>query len=421
MKYTRMTKEGIERCKYCDRHNEGVYYCHAGLMDFGFDIVLDNGEVVGRIVGGQVLSKPVDEEKIIAIADELNIPREEYLEAVRKVPIRNEEAIRSAAFMLDRMINYLVNSEYVKSLQRKYINELEEVTNARLENQAKSMFLSHMSHDIRTPLNGIIGLTNIMKLQAKEDDQVKDYISKVSLLSEQLLSLLNDVLDMSQIESGKTEIVHDLFDVHQILEQMAPGLVVVAEEKGVRLAGAHFDIRHQFLLGSPIHLQRILMNILSNSFKYNKPNGSSECWLREIPIDDNHSFYEFMVKDTGIGMSQEFLNHIYEPFEVEHTDAAHISTGLGMAITKKYVELMGGHIEIESEKNVGTTVRVTIPFEFVEKKVEEKIVKSNHGLNGIKVLLVEDNEINQEIAKYMLEDKNAIVLTVSNGVVSSDL
>ncbi len=127
-KYTRLTEEGEARCRYCDRHNEGVYYCHAGLMNFGFDIVLDNGEVVGRIVGGQVLSSPIDEAKIVALAEELDIPKEEYLEAARSIPIRDEESIRAAAFMLNRIINYLVNSEYAKLRQEKYIHKLDRIS-----------------------------------------------------------------------------------------------------------------------------------------------------------------------------------------------------------------------------------------------------------------------------------------------------
>ncbi len=415
MKYTRMSEEGKKRCKYCDRHNDGVYYCHAGLMDFGFNIVLENGEVLGRIIGGQVLPKPIEDEKIVALAKELDIPADEYLEAVHKIPIRDEKSIKSSAFLLDKMINYLVNTEYTKSLQSTYIKELEEVSNARLENQAKSRFLSHMSHDIRTPLNGIIGLTNIMQSQLEGNDSFSNYISKVSLLSTQLLSLMNDVLDMSQIESGKTELVHETFDIHEILNEIAPGLDVVAEEKGVRLTGAHYDIEHAFLVGSPIHLQRILMNIITNSLKYNKVNGTSECWLREIPLDHTHSMYEFTIKDTGIGMSKEFLKHIYEPFEVENTNFTNVSTGLGMSITKKYVDLMGGTIDIQSEKNVGTTVRVSIPFEIVKQMPWRHEAAKSEGLQGIRVLLVEDNEINSDIMKYMLENCEAEVMVAHNG------
>ncbi len=288
---------------------------------------------------------------------------------------------------------------------------------------AKTDFLSQMSHDIRTPLNGIVGMTHIIEGHCGEKEKVKDYVAKIKVLSLQLQSLINDVLDMSRIESGKVELAHEAFELKDILQSMTPGMMVMAEEKGVRLTGSYFQTEHPVIVGSPVHIQRIMSNLISNAIKYNRYGGKAECWLNETVIDETHSDYKFVIKDTGIGMSEEFLKSIYEPFarEERYDDTKYSGTGLGMAITKKLVDLMHGTIEIESQLEKGTTITVHLPLERLEQMPESEKVDENITLSGKRILLVEDNKVNIHVAAYMLKEENAIVAVAKDGKQAIDI
>lgn len=290
---------------------------------------------------------------------------------------------------------------------------------AKRANTAKTEFLSRMSHDIRTPINGILGMSRIAQQCIDDGNRVRDALSKIDEAGRQLELLINDVLDMSRLESGRTELTNEPFDLIKVLSSGYDPIMVMAEENNVKLAGAHFNIKHNRVVGSPLHLQRISLNILTNAIKYNKPGGEAETWLDEIPIDDTHSNYVFRIADTGVGMSEEFVKHLFEPFSREHTDAGteYQGTGLGMAITKELLDLMGGSIEVESKLGVGSTFTMKIPFEICTGEIEPE-KKEDHekvSLDGMRILLVEDNSLNMEIATFMVETAGAIVTPARNG------
>ncbi len=288
---------------------------------------------------------------------------------------------------------------------------------AEAANRAKTDFLSRMSHDIRTPINGIIGTAHIMENRCDDQEQIQSGINNIKLLSHQLESLVNDVLEMSRIESGKLELAHETCHLPSVLDELSPAIQVMAESRNVVLAGSHYDLIHETVVSSPLHIQRIVSNIVSNAVKYNRPGGTVECWVEETPMDPKHSEFLFTVKDTGIGMSEDYLKKVFEPFTREQAgiDTYYSGTGLGMTITKELVDRFGGTIEIESKQDVGTTVRIMLPLELGEEMAIADGEKNNISLEGMKVLIVEDNQVNMNIAKFIIEEEKATVDTAVNG------
>ncbi len=299
----------------------------------------------------------------------------------------------------------------------------EELARAKEEaekaNYAKSEFLARMSHDIRTPMNGIRGMARIARESVEEKERVIDALDKIDEAGIQLESLINDVLDMSKLESGRTKINPEPFDIAKMLEQMADSMEEMATQCDVELSLEIGEIAHRYVLGSSMHTHRILQNLVSNAMKYNKTKGSVYCKLEEIPINDNQACYRFTVTDTGIGMSEEFLAHIFEPFVQESDNARteYQGTGLGMAITKELVELMQGTIRVKSEKGIGSQFVVEIPFSFAEEpnEVETQAISGN-DISGMHILVAEDNKLNLEIVQHFLTGSGARVTAVTNGM-----
>ncbi len=308
-----------------------------------------------------------------------------------------------------------------KRQQKRYENALEETKRAYEEAQkasaAKTNFLSRMSHDIRTPINGIVGMMHIMESEIDDRKKVEYSIEKVKHLSHQLELLVNDVLEMSRIESGKIVLSKESFDIEKTVNELFPAISVMAEERGVILTEPEFDIQHTNVISSPLHIQRIVMNILSNAVKYNRMGGTLKCKLEEKSVDTSHSNFVFTVSDTGIGMSEDFIQRIYEPFTREQTapETTYAGTGLGMAITKELVDMLTGTIRIESQKDVGTTVTICLPLELGEEVVKNKTENIPVSLQGKKILLVEDNRLNMEIAMYILQEEQAVIEVAMNG------
>ena len=290
---------------------------------------------------------------------------------------------------------------------------------AKRANVAKTEFLSRMSHDIRTPMNGILGMTRIAKDCIDNPDKVRDSLEKIEYAGEQLEMLINDVLDMSRLESGRTELIREGFEIKKILFNMEQSVKTIAEQKGISMVWHPSEIIHEYAYGSRLHIQRVLLNAMSNAVKYNKENGKVEVHLKEKKMDEKHSEYIFTITDTGIGMSEEFMNHMFEPFSREHPDAGtkYQGTGLGMAIMKELVDLMEGTIQVESRLGEGTTVRISIPLEIGVEKEEEKEedLEEKASIEGMNILLAEDNPINAEIAGYMLTKFGAKVTHCKNG------
>ena len=291
---------------------------------------------------------------------------------------------------------------------------------AEAANEAKTEFLQRMSHDIRTPINGICGVVNMADHYADNMEKQTEYRTKVKEASNLLLELVNDVLDMSKLESGEIVLEEIPFNLSSISREVFVVIEQMAAEQNIRVVWEKKEITHRDFIGSSGYVKRVMMNILSNAVKYNKENGQIYISCVEIPSEQPEmTTMEFVCRDTGIGMAEEFQKHIFEPFAQEHTGsrAKFAGTGLGMAISKKLVEEMGGTITFESEKGVGTTFVIRVPFKIdpdADKREEPKNV-SEKSIKGLHVLLAEDNELNMEIAEFVLQNEGAEVTKAWNG------
>lgn len=296
---------------------------------------------------------------------------------------------------------------------------------ANYANQAKSQFLANMSHDIRTPMNAILGMSQIASRNMDNPARVQDCLSKIDISSQHLLSLINDVLDMSKMEAGKMEFSEEPVDLVKILDDCFSIITPMAMKMDVKMI-LHDDQKPKlrYILSSAIYLRRILINLASNSVKYNKQGGTLELMCKERLLDENNVEYTFVFKDSGIGMSKEFLERLFTPFSQENAGSRTIykGTGLGLSIVKKIVESMNGTIQVESEQGVGSTFTVVMPFKIDKSKVQEEQAKENSSdFTGLRFLLVEDNELNTEIAKFMLEELGGVVETAENGRIAVDM
>lgn len=284
--------------------------------------------------------------------------------------------------------------------------------NAEAANEAKTEFLQRMSHDIRTPINGIRGMVNMADHYADDMEKQTEYRTKVKEASNLLLELVNDVLDMSKLESGEVVLEESPFNLSSIFREVFNVIEQMAAEQNIRIVWEKKEIIHRDLIGSPMYVKRVMMNILSNAVKYNRENGQIYISCREISSEQPEmTIMEFVCRDTGIGMTDEFQKHIFEPFAQEHTGSRtkFTGTGLGMPITKKLVEKMGGTVTFESEKGVGTTFVIRVPFkiDLDADKREEQTDASEKSIKGLHILLAEDNELNMEITEFVLQNEGA--------------
>lgn len=292
---------------------------------------------------------------------------------------------------------------------------------AREANAAKSVFLSRMSHDIRTPLNGILGLLEIGERHGTDIELMKSNREKARVAANHLLALINDVLDMSKLEDGTAELACEPFSLSELFKEIFTINELKAQEKGIILENNNVfeEIVCPYVYGSPLHVKQIFMNITSNAIKYNKPDGKVWFSADLTQMDEKHVLHKVIIQDTGIGMSPEYLEHLFEPFSQENSDARSVyeGTGLGMAISKSLVEKMGGNIEVKSTLGEGSTFIVCIPYEIAEKSdiQEDLVVPEEVSIKGTKILLAEDNELNAEIAVAILEDLGAVISLVHNG------
>ena len=297
---------------------------------------------------------------------------------------------------------------------------------AEAANEAKTEFLQRMSHDIRTPINGICGMINVADHYADNMEKQTECRAKIKKTSHLLLELINEVLDMSKLESDEVVLEDIPFNLNSIFEEILGVIEHMAAEQNIRIIWEEKEVTHWNLIGSPVHVKRILMNILSNAVKYNKENGYVYISCREIPSKQTAmTTLEFVCRDTGIGMTEAFQKRIFEPFAQEHAGSRtkFAGTGLGMPITKKLVEKMGGTISFESKEGTGTTFVIRIPFQIDAdmKDRTETEEKTETSIQGLHVLLTEDNELNMEIAEFVLQNEGAVVTKAWNGQKAVDI
>lgn len=299
-------------------------------------------------------------------------------------------------------------------------NLLKAAEKAEAANQAKTEFLQRMSHDIRTPINGIRGMVDVGDYYYDDLKKQSECRNKIREASNILLELVNEVLDMSKLESGEIFLEEKPFNIDEVIQEVCDVVDQLAKERKIQVDMDLGPIQHMNLVGSAMHLKRLLMNVLSNAVKYNKDHGSIHLSCHELPSDQMETAaFEFICEDSGIGMSEDFQKHIYEPFTQEKKGGASKfgGTGLGMPITKKLVEKMGGNITFESESGIGTTFTITIPFKINAEveQCEDTQELSLHALDGFHILLVEDNELNMEIAEFSLQNAGAKTTKAWNG------
>ncbi len=313
-----------------------------------------------------------------------------------------------------------------KRQELEYQNRLiETAQEAEKANATKTDFLRRMSHDIRTPINGIRGMVQIANHYMDDPKKLKECRNKIWTSTDHLLSLVNDVLDMNKLESGELTLKYEPFSLKQILDEVHVVAEMQAQEMGVHfMHQSTQEIEHNYLIGSPVYMKRIFMNFTSNAVKYNRRGGTVNVYGRELSFDGKTAWFEFVCEDTGIGMSEEFQKRAFEPFTQELSQARtqYQGTGLGLAISKSLVELLGGSVELHSVLGEGTKVIFRIPVEvdLEEHEDTKQIDYSSIRFDGISVLLVEDNDLNAEIASFLLEQHGMKSTWVENGRLAVD-
>ncbi len=325
------------------------------------------------------------------------------------------------AVMLSNLVDQTVQE------QQKHEAELKQaLESANIANQTKSLFLSNMSHDIRTPMNAVLGYANIAKAHQDNQAFVEECIDKILMAGGHLQELINDVLDMSRVESGKETLTMTDCSLRQLEKEIHSIVDLQFAEKGIAFYIDDRWVEHTWFRTDSQKLRRIILNVLSNALKFTEEDGQVELSIAESASSQpNERLYTIRVSDDGLGMSPEFQEHIFETFSRERTSTASklSGTGLGMAIVKKYVELLGGNIRVDSTQGQGTTVTIQLPMEYLAdqkeeselQRTEKKQVFTEHSLEHMKILLVDDSEMNSEIATMILEDMGAVVQSASNG------
>ena len=404
-KYLESTQEENEACscyvEYASVRYEKPCWCKCKVHP-----LLGEGNEIGKAQHVLVLLQDITERKNYET---------EYQEKLKAAKIQAESAQKRA----EEARHVAEEAQRLAEAAKKRAEKAKE--EADRANEAKTNFLRRMSHDIRTPINGIRGLIQMSDYYGNDPEKMKDCKAKVLGATDHLLSLVNDVLDMGKLESGKFILKQDPFTLSRVLEEVNVVSESQAESCNVQFIYQNLEeIEHDHVIGSPVYLKRIFLNFTSNAIKYNRAGGRVYVYGKEISFDGKTALYEFVCEDTGIGMSEEFQKCAFEPFTQEEKDGArtiYAGTGLGLSITKQLIDLMGGTIKLESKEGIGTKVVFRIPLEVNLEEQSEKteIDYSKVMFHGIRVLLVEDNELNAEIATFLLERHGMEVTWVQNG------
>lgn len=430
MKYTRTTKIGAFRCGLCDKRGAEIalaaghsctYDCHAGLVDFAAPIMVD-GRMVGSFIGGQVLTEPPDLERYRANAERMGIDPDAYVEAVKKVPVRDRDYIRKSSEALYSLANVLSDMAY-RGMQA-YMANIEIEHAARM----KSDFLANMSHEIRTPMNAVIGMA---ELALREDlpEKARTYIRQIKSSGHSLLTIINDILDFSKIESGKMDIVRTEYEPLAVIHNVVSMIRTRIGEKNVQLLTDISQNLPTKLYGDSIRLQQILINILNNAVKFT-PKGHVKLLISVRESDENEIILHGEIADTGSGIKPENLEKIFSSFQqVDSKRNRNIEgSGLGLSITKQLLELMGGSIHVESVYGVGSTFVFDLPQKVIDatpadvSRLDEAVEKIDAEFESFtfvapeaRILVVDDNAINLTVTEGLLEPLEMQIDTALSG------
>ena len=322
--------------------------------------------------------------------------------------------IMIALFIMFNIYNLMMKREKIMEVQK---------VQAERSNKAKSTFLSNMSHDIRTPMNAIIGYTNLIKKEGDLSPTARDYLDKIEASSGHLLELINDILDMSRIESGKMELDPQKSNLVKAVNEVRDLFVTQMETKGLKFVVNVEHVMNKIVMCDTPRLNRVLLNLISNAFKFTPEGGSVTVTLEQVGGNETTGSYELRVKDTGMGMTPEFAAKVFAAYERDRTVSNIQGTGLGMSITKSIVELMGGTIDVETELGRGTEFIVRVNFPIVDEAddvPDESTVDTKREIDfsKVKLLLVEDNEVNREIASLILTEFGFALDTAENGKIA---
>ena len=328
---------------------------------------------------------------------------------VQEMILMSEETIYDVDIQSERnIVRAILLFRNTSSFHEKEDREMKQLQLAYqkvdLESKAKTDFMNRMSHDIRTPINGILGMMHIIRKNWGDMDKLDDSLNKIEILTNHLNELVEDVLNMSKLQSDHMEIVNESFDLNHVIDEISDLIDAQVSIQNITYHKHMDNIVHTHLIGDALQLRRILVNLLTNAIKYKKPHGTLDTYVREIKSDDSKVTFEFEIKDTGIGMSEDYIeNHLFTPFSQAKQDARtrYEGTGLGMSIVKGLVDKLGGTIEVKSEVGVGTQIKVVLTYQLDTSKIEKQDA-SKLDLKDKRILLVEDNEINMEVAEFYL-------------------
>lgn len=361
-------------------------------------------------------------DKHITVEYQIQMPNQRVI-WVQEMILMREDVIYDIDMQKERnIVRAIILFRNTSSFHEKEDREKEKLQlayqKADLESKAKTDFMNRMSHDIRTPINGILGMMQIIRKNWGDMDKLDDSLNKMEILAKHLNELVEDVLNMSKLESNHMEILNEPFDLNHLVEEMNSLIDAQVSLQNITYHKHMDNLIHTHLIGDALQLRRILVNLLTNSIKYNKPNGTIDTYVREVSSDGKCATFEFEVKDTGIGMSEDYIeNHLFTPFSQAKQDARtrYEGTGLGMSIVKGLVDRLGGSIEVKSEVNVGTQIKVVLTYQ-LDTSTNDNQESTKLDLHNKWILLVEDNEINMEVAEFYLNAVQANVDKAWNGL-----
>lgn len=361
-------------------------------------------------------------DKHVTVEYQIQMPNQSVI-WVQEMILMREDVIYDIDMQKERnIVRAIILFRNTSSFHEKEDREKEKLQlayqKADLESKAKTDFMNRMSHDIRTPINGILGMMQIIRKNWGDMNKLDDSLNKMEILAKHLNELVEDVLNMSKLESNHMEILNEPFDLNHLVEEMNSLIDAQVSLQNITYHKHMDNLIHAHLIGDALQLRRILVNLLTNSIKYNKPNGTIDTYVREVSSDGKCATFEFEVKDTGIGMSEDYIeNHLFTPFSQAKRDARtrYEGTGLGMSIVKGLVDKLGGSIEVKSEVNVGTQIKVVLTYQ-LDTSTNDNQESTKLDLHNKWILLVEDNEINMEVAEFYLNAVQANVDKAWNGL-----